>query len=153
MSNAAGQLPDGFHFLRLPQLIECHSQLGSHLAFLCDVATAAIKFARLRHRGPGKPAIFAVGAPVAIFEVPHAIGARHLLETDTGLFDIVRMNQIKNRSIEDGRRIPAKGRLPSWIRTLKIALGVEDAEQVATHFPEATAIYRLVTHQCTHGDI
>ena len=71
MSDAAGELSDGLHFLRLPQLVECGRQLGSHLPLLGNVASAAIEFARFRHCGPRQPAIFAVGSPVSVLETQH----------------------------------------------------------------------------------
>ena len=93
VGDAAGELADGFHFLRLAQrLLGVPQRLGC-LLLVGDVACDGIDQAFVRSRGPGQPPIGAILVPQAVLEALGSAAARQMRLFSCGPGRIVGMLQ------------------------------------------------------------
>ena len=92
--DAACQLPDSLHLLRLAERVFSARQRLGLLVFGRDVAGRAVKLAFLGHRHPRQPHVIAVLLAVAVFKQKDGIAALDLFESRIAAVQVVGMDEI-----------------------------------------------------------
>jgi hypothetical protein len=141
---AAGELADGLHLLRLAQLLLGALQLVLAFAFGGDVARRAIQLAVGGHRHPRQPAPAAVLVAQAVFQAQRRQVARQrILPGLAAGGAVVGVDEIQEGGGGDFVLAPAQGDAPGRVRGFEAALGIQHAEDVGAELPGAAARHRL----------
>ena len=144
VSDAAGELADRLHLLRLAQLVLGAPQRLGGLLLGGDVPADQVDQPVLRRHGPGDPA---PGAVLVAEAVLHADGRNALGEPRApaiGMWRVVGMAQLAHMHRADLVLAPAEHRGPRRVHAEEIAVEIRDAEQVLGDAPDAVALARLL---------
>ena len=140
MRDAAGELADRFHLLRLAELL-----LGAPKGVGCfllggHVPAKRIDEAVLAGRGPGEPAIRPVLVAVAILEPDRAATLDQLPALGERYGGIVGMPQRRDRHAQQFRLGPAQDRTRCRIDAYPMIREVGDADEILRYAPEPVAL-------------
>ncbi len=153
MRDPAGQLADGFHFLRLTKLFFGQFQdLGIHLR-LGDIAADGIHQIAFRWGGsPGYPAPTAVLVAIAVFQLANVIPVLQAPKPFGALGRVIRMtNGIVSLSFNLDGAVAQDG-LPRRVGADDDAIQRHDGEQVLAKAPKPVAfVGPLLDHGFQRG--
>jgi len=144
MRHATGQLSDGLQLLRLTQVFLCVAQLVSTLFFVREVSAAAVDFAAMKSRYPRQPVIAMVASSIAVFKLDKGRAALHYGPRGLRTFNVVGMNEFKERDSHHLIISPSQQAPPSWVNAFEPPLVVEHTHQIRTQPPGKSALLRLL---------
>ena len=144
VGDAAGELPDRFHFLQMGGLPLGVLQGGGGFFFRGDVPAGDVDQPVMLGHGPLQPAPGAVLVAEPVLH-PHGRHALHqLLAPRLGMGGVVGMAQCADMHRLDLVLAPAEEPAPGRIHAQEIAFEIRNAEQILGHVPDAVALQRAL---------
>ncbi len=151
--DAAGQLPDRLHLLRLPQGFFGGFQPLSGGLLRGHVAGDRVDVILVRHTGPGQPAVRSVLVPEAAFEPDREIALDQLAHFRPGQSAIVGMLQPFRGAVQQFGLAPAERLGPGRIDRSPDAVAIRDHQEVLRHVPDPVAFAGLFLDPPRQGGV
>ncbi len=138
---AAGQLADGFHLLRLPQRVLRRLELRLSFLLVRDMAPRRVDQVRARRGDPRDPAIRPVAVPVTVLDGRQRAAGR-VGQRALGQCELVGMHEPVEAHADDVRLVETEDRLPRRVRATERARRVQHGHEVGRRFPQVIALRR-----------
>ena len=136
VGDAARQLSDRLHLLRLPDLLAEPALFG-------DVPSEGVDglLCRERNRAPREPTVGAILGAIAVHESVDALTAAQLVSDNPGRLDVVGMNERQPGLCLQFLGRPSQALCPRRVEVMEVAIETGDAHRVGRVVPEIVSLF------------